>query len=182
MLKSACLPVGVSASRPSGRQSGDLCVWICTLPSILIHTHIGNHCHIRLSVSVSALKIHVLLSLVSQGSFQPFSVYTNPSSDSNNPAPVILICINPVSVGVFVQSAQFPGHSFSLPSLPPPSLESLAGATRVGAPALPAPEPGTIFSMQGGAGGEDGKGRTAFVFLVTFLFAESAVCQLECAG
>lgn len=120
--------------------------------------------------------------LVSQGSFQPFSVYTNPSSDSNNPAPVILICINPVSVGVFVQSAQFPGHSFSLPSLPPPSLESLAGATRVGAPALPAPEPGTIFSMQGGAGGEDGKGRTAFVFLVTFLFAESAVCQLECAG
>lgn len=64
VLKSACLPVGVSASRPSGRQSGDLCVWICTHPSILIHTHIGNHCHICLSVSVSALKIHVLQSLI----------------------------------------------------------------------------------------------------------------------
>lgn len=85
----------------------------------------------------------------------------------------------PASVGVFAQS---PRHSVSPPSPLPPSLESLAGGTCVGAPALPAPEPGTIFSMLGGVGGEDGKGRTAFVFLVTFLFAESVVCQLECAG
>lgn len=168
MLVRACLPVGVSASRPSEQsESGNMYVDIhlSVRPSIRpsIHTHPQLLPH--LPVSVSTLKLHMFLLvlpfLIQSSEFSPafpLCLYIPPRQQRNQ---------LPQWMNSFVYSVHLPNPPAFLPGLCEPS--PCHPLLRVS---------GTMPSMPGGEGKEDGEeGLSCFlnVFVCLFFFPNLVV-------